>query len=275
MAVWSNTAAILSASVPSALSVAEFQRYWHDVHALLVHKHRKVLRIARYVQFHSDLGPLADRLRAFRGLPEPYDGIAEIWYESREAPESLGGDSEARAASSELREGVSSISPARRPDRAWSERLSRNISGCGGIMTSHVDPTKQSFAAFREADRDGPIHMLNLIRLKPEATYADGRRATGGEAYAAYGRDSAAVFTRLGGKIVWQGQYELMLIGPDEERWDICFIAEYPSVTAFVGMVRDPVYREAVKHRTAGVADSRLIRMAPLPVGRGFGEVPR
>lgn len=142
-------------------------------------------------------------------------------------------------------------------------------------MTGHVDPTKQSFAAFREADRAGPIHMLNLIRLKPEATYADGQRATGAEAYAAYGRDSAPVFTRLGGKIVWQGRYELMLIGPAEERWDICFIAEYPSVAAFVEMMRDPVYREAVKHRTAGVADSRLIRMAPLPVGRGFGDVPR
>lgn len=87
-----------------SLSVMEFQRYWHDVHGPLVHKHRKVLRIARYVQFHSDLGPLADKLRAFRGSPEPYDGIAEIWYESREALESLGSDAEARAASRELRE---------------------------------------------------------------------------------------------------------------------------------------------------------------------------
>ena len=58
------------------LSVTEFQHYWHDVHAPLVHRHRTVLRIARYVQFHSDLGPLADKLRAFRGSPAPYDGIA-------------------------------------------------------------------------------------------------------------------------------------------------------------------------------------------------------
>jgi hypothetical protein len=41
--------------------------------------------------------------------------------------------------------------------------------------------------------------------------------------------------------------------------WDHCFIAEYPSVSAFVEMIRDPVYREAVKHRQAAVADSRLI----------------
>jgi uncharacterized protein (DUF1330 family) len=63
-----------------------------------------------------------------------------------------------------------------------------------------------------------------------------------------------------------------MLIGPEAEAWDIAFIAEYPSVDAFVAMVRDPVYREAVKHRQAAVADSRLVRMKPLPSGAGFGE---
>ena len=37
-------------------------------------------------------------------------------------------------------------------------------------------------------------------------------------------------------------------------------------------MIRDPVYREAVKHRQAAVEDSRLIRHAVLPVGKTFGE---
>jgi uncharacterized protein (DUF1330 family) len=82
------------------------------------------------------------------------------------------------------------------------------------------------------------------------------------------------VFERLGGKIIWQGKFELMLIGPQSERWDHCFIAEYPSVQAFVDMIRDPAYREAVKHRQAAVEDSRLIRCAPRKAGRGFGELP-
>lgn len=116
--------------------------------------------------------------------------------------------------------------------------------------------------------------MLNLVRLRPRAAYADGREATGAEAYAAYGRESAPVFQRLGGRIVWQGRFELMLIGPGSERWDLCFVAEYPSVAAFVEMLRDPVYREAVKHRQAAVEDSRLIRHAPLPAGAAFGEIP-
>jgi uncharacterized protein (DUF1330 family) len=139
-------------------------------------------------------------------------------------------------------------------------------------MTGHIDPTKQAFAEFRENDREGPIHMLNLVRLRAQARYPDGRQATGAGVYAAYGRGSGPVFARLGGKIVWRGRFEQMLIGPSDERWDHCFIAEYPSVSAFVEMIRDPLYREAVKHRQAAVEDSRLIRLAPLPPGAGFGE---
>jgi len=138
-------------------------------------------------------------------------------------------------------------------------------------MAAFVDPTKETFAAFRENDRAGAIHMLNLIRLRGRAAYPDGREATGAEAYAAYGRESAGVFARLGGRIVWRGAFELMLIGPSEENWDICFVAEYPSVAAFVEMIRDPLYREAVKHRQAAVAASRLIRLAPLAAGGSFG----
>lgn len=141
-------------------------------------------------------------------------------------------------------------------------------------MTGHIDPTKEIFAKFCENDRPGPIQMLNLVRLRAKAGYPDGRQASGAEAYAAYGRDSGPVFSRLGGRIIWQGKFELLLIGPQSERWDHCFIAEYPSVGAFVEMIRDPIYREAVKHRQAAVEDSRLIRHAVLPIGKNFGEIP-
>jgi uncharacterized protein (DUF1330 family) len=141
-------------------------------------------------------------------------------------------------------------------------------------MTGNIDPTKEVFAQFRENDRPGPIHMLNLVRLRDHAAYPDGRAATGAQAYAAYGRESGPVFTRLGGRIVWIGGFELTVIGPSHERWDHCFIAEYPSVAAFVEMIRDPVYREAVKHRQAAVEDSRLIRLKPLAPGKTFGEIP-
>lgn len=139
-------------------------------------------------------------------------------------------------------------------------------------MSGHIDPTREKFGEFRRLAGEGPVHMLNLIRLKERAAYPDGRQASGAEAYAAYGRDSGPIFRRVGGRIVWNGAFELMLIGPESERWDICFIAEYPSAAAFVEMVKDTDYQKAVVHRQAAVEDSRLIRLKPKPAGAGFGE---
>ncbi|WP_247742868.1 MULTISPECIES: DUF1330 domain-containing protein [unclassified Shimia] len=130
---------------------------------------------------------------------------------------------------------------------------------------------KAGYEAFKANDREGPVHMLNLIKLRDQAVYEDGREATGAEAYAAYGRESAPVFKQLGGKIIWRGSMEQMLIGP-EKMWDLCFIAEYPSVEAFTSMHKFPEYRAAVAHRQAAVEDSRLIRMAPMALGGNFGE---
>lgn len=81
------------------LSHEQFLRYWKNEHGALVLRHKEVLRIARYVQFHGDFGPITSKLAAFRGSPEPYDGIAEIWYESKHALETLGQDPAARDAS--------------------------------------------------------------------------------------------------------------------------------------------------------------------------------
>ena len=139
-------------------------------------------------------------------------------------------------------------------------------------MTDYIDPTKETFAKFRASDRPGPIHMLNLVKFRDKAVYPDGRDVTGAEAYKSYARESGPIFRGLGGKQVWIGKPEVMLIGPQEERWDHCFIAEYPSVDAFVSMIRDPAYREAVKHRQAAVEDSRLIRLKPQDGGEGFGD---
>src|SRR3954466_15111273 len=137
---------------------------------------------------------------------------------------------------------------------------------------NHTSFTKESFATFRANDRLGPIQMLNLIRLHERANYADGRLATGAEAYAAYGSESHSVFARLGGTIIWRGKFEQILIGPNDEAWDVCFIAQYPSVDAFAEMLRDPGYRRAMEHRQAATADSRLLRLAPLQPGQGFAD---
>lgn len=66
------------------LSREAFQRYWIEQHAPLVRRHAAALQIARYVQAHSLDHPMNALLRAGRGGPEPFDGVAELWWESLE-----------------------------------------------------------------------------------------------------------------------------------------------------------------------------------------------
>jgi len=65
------------------LSREEFQRYWRESHAPLVRSHAEALRIRRYVQVHTTTTPLDDALRESRGAAvEPFDGVAELWWDS-------------------------------------------------------------------------------------------------------------------------------------------------------------------------------------------------
>lgn len=142
-------------------------------------------------------------------------------------------------------------------------------------MTGYIDPERAQFDAFKGLDRDQQIDMLNLVRLRDKANYPGDHEAardglTGAEAYAAYGRDSAPVLARVGGSILWRGAFDVTLIGPQDEAWDIMFIARYPSAHAFLAMISDPKYQAAVVHRQAAVETSRLIRSRALPLTEGF-----
>jgi uncharacterized protein (DUF1330 family) len=140
---------------------------------------------------------------------------------------------------------------------------------------SHVDPTREQFKAIFGLPLDRPVHMINLLRFRDVAAYRDSdpeanERVVGAEAYRRYGAEAAPHFAKVGGKQLWIGAPELMLIGPQEERWDLAFVAYYPAAQAFVDMLRNPDYQRATRHRTAAVADSRLIRCAGLESGVGF-----
>jgi uncharacterized protein (DUF1330 family) len=145
-------------------------------------------------------------------------------------------------------------------------------------MTAYIDPDREAWALFKALPRDRPIHMLNLIVLRPKAEYPaghpdHGKDISGAEAYRAYGRAIGPVFEKLGARQVWSGRPEVMVTGPGSEAWDLAFIAEYPNTQAFIDMVRDPHYREhVVPHRTAAVADSRLLCLTPQDPGGDLGH---
>ncbi|MEP2889579.1 DUF1330 domain-containing protein [Tateyamaria sp.] len=144
------------------------------------------------------------------------------------------------------------------------------------MTDTHIDPSRDQFEAFKNLDRDQPIEMLNLVRFRDLANYPGDHELardglSGAQAYALYGKHTAAILKKVGGSIVWRAQFETTLIGPMAEAWDAMFIARYPTAHAFMAMVTDPDYQIAVVHRQAAVATSRLIRTGPTTGAAQFG----
>ena len=82
----------------STLGLAEFQDYWLNKHGPLVKNLQPALGMVRYVQLHRLPGDLAEGMRRVRGAPEPYDGVAELWWESEETYRAARRNPEAREA---------------------------------------------------------------------------------------------------------------------------------------------------------------------------------
>jgi uncharacterized protein (TIGR02118 family) len=69
------------------MKLEEFQRYWRETHAPLVAVRAETLGIRRYVQAHTAHLPDAHAALQARngGAPEPFDGVAELWFDSLDA----------------------------------------------------------------------------------------------------------------------------------------------------------------------------------------------
>ena len=80
------------------LTLAEFQDYWLNKHGPLVRRLQPALRMVRYEQVHRLDGDLVAGMQRVRAAPEPYDGIAELWWADAETFQAAGRDPAAREA---------------------------------------------------------------------------------------------------------------------------------------------------------------------------------
>ena len=85
------------------MSREEFQAYWYDVHAPLVRARAEALGIRKYIQSHATDDKFSKALQEKRGAPTAFDGIAELWFESRDG-RTEEWKAEARKANAELLE---------------------------------------------------------------------------------------------------------------------------------------------------------------------------
>jgi uncharacterized protein (DUF1330 family) len=122
---------------------------------------------------------------------------------------------------------------------------------------------KQCYDTFKG---QGKIVMLNLLKYKPMADYTSisvsniQKDKTGKETYQYYLKQVEKIFEKTKvGNILYYGESQDFLIGPQDEKWDAIILVEYASLDVFVDFVKSKAYQKITGHRKASLKDSRLL----------------
>ena len=135
-------------------------------------------------------------------------------------------------------------------------------------IVNHVYPTFDQLMPLARDATPGPIAMVNLLKFHDKARYQDGRPddISGREAYMRYVAEMGPIVEAAGGRFLFSGDVQQLVIGEAEELWDAVGIAEYPSRAAFQRIATSPEVQAIGIHREAGLAGQLLI----LTVGQVF-----
>ena len=124
---------------------------------------------------------------------------------------------------------------------------------------SAIRPNAAAFQELVASKDEGPVVMLNLLKFKERADSGD---VSGRESYNRYGRDVKPMVEALGGRIIWHGSADQLLIG--EEDWDAVALVEYPSRKAFMEMAMSKQMEDIHHNREAGLERTVLIACSKL-----------
>ena len=120
---------------------------------------------------------------------------------------------------------------------------------------SAIRPNKQQFVDLMNAQDEGPVVMLNLLKFKPRE---------GASEYNKYGNSVVEMVEKRGGKVLWLGKVDQTLIGDlDANDWDAVALVQYPSRKAFIEMTTSKEYDAAHEHRESGLERTVLLACTP------------
>ena len=131
-------------------------------------------------------------------------------------------------------------------------------------MAFHTHPGLIQYKALQALPSDQPLDLLVQLRLRVEAIYPDGEIRSPAETYALFNREVFGVLHRAGAHVLWRARPTLALVGPEQDRWDECFIRRFPSVEVYRSVLGDTEYTTANVHWDACVEDCRVTCLSVL-----------
>ncbi|MEH6451501.1 MAG: DUF1330 domain-containing protein [Psychromonas sp.] len=138
----------------------------------------------------------------------------------------------------------------------------------------YFEPTQESGAALFKRNIVGEVVMLNLLRLRDVADYSNSPELSpespisGKEAFLKYIDHTLPFLKRSGGELLMLGEGGDYFIGPTDEKWDLVMLIKQSSVENFFSFASDPECMAGIGHRTAAIADSRLLPIVENRIAR-------
>jgi len=131
------------------------------------------------------------------------------------------------------------------------------------VRYGEIDTDEAERLATMGPDHDGPVWMVNLMKYRDVADYADGRETTltGKEADDRYFPIEA--LRAVGAEIVFAADVESQLLG-DETTWDRVAVVKYPTRRSFMDMQDLEVFQARHVHKDAGMEKTIIITSHPI-----------
>lgn len=125
-----------------------------------------------------------------------------------------------------------------------------------------MDAAYRDRLASTPPEDDGPIWMINLMKYRERADYADGRETTlsGIEADNLYTPHES--LAAIGAEIVFGAIVDTQFLGTP--KWDRVGVVKYPSRRAFIEMQSRPDFIAKHVHKDAGMEQSIIIGAQPM-----------
>ena len=133
-------------------------------------------------------------------------------------------------------------------------------------MSTYIHPDPEAGKQFyMDFNSKGKVVMLNLLKFRETADYTGldaikpDEAISGKQAYKLYTEHTLPILDKMGSKVLYFGTASNFLIGPESETWDAVLLVEHESAAKFISFAQDPEYLKGAGHRTAALADSRLL----------------
>lgn len=129
-----------------------------------------------------------------------------------------------------------------------------------------TQPTPEQLKQLMEGPADTPVVMVNLLTFKKDAT-GDDSGVSGMEAYGRYGAEMRKFVESKGGRMIWAGRVDSMVIGETDEEFHVVALMQYPNRAAFLEIISSDHVAEIGKHRAEGLESQWLIATTEQPTG--------